>query len=229
MRTRIKVCCIASVDEATAAITAGADALGLVSAMPSGPRTIADALIADIAAAIPPPVSTFLLTSETTARAISAHARSTRPATVQIVAHIDPAESAELARLEPWTRRVQVIHVEGPDALGLISAYARYVHAFLLDSGRSNATRPELGGTGRVHDWDVSTAFVRASPRPVFLAGGLDAGNVGQAIRSVGPFGVDVCSGVRTDGHLDALKLAAFVAAVRAVDSIKSSSRQMND
>jgi phosphoribosylanthranilate isomerase len=228
MRTRIKVCCIASVQEATAAISAGADALGLVSAMPSGPGSIADALIADIAAAIPPPVSTFLLTSETTARAISLHVRATRPTTVQIVAHIDPAQSAELARREPWTRRVQVIHVEGPDALGLIPAYAPHVHAFLLDSGRPNARRPELGGTGRVHDWDVSAAFVRSSPRPVLLAGGLHAGNVGQAIRSVCPFGVDLCSGVRTDGRLDPAKLAAFVAAVRAADGPPGSSRRQD-
>ena len=117
------------------------------------------------------------------------------------------------------TRRVQVIHVEGPDALEMIPVYAPYVHAFLLDSGRPKAAVPELGGTGRAHDWDVSAAFVRASPRPVFLAGGLNADNVGKAIRAVRPFGVDLCSGVRTNGCLDAAKLAGFMAAVRAADN----------
>ncbi len=218
MRTRIKVCCMASVDEARIAIAAGADALGLVAAMPSGPGPIPDDLIADIIAAVPPPVSTFLLTSELTADAISAHVRATRPATVQIVSPIDPAESAVLARLEPTVRRVQVIHVEGPEAIGLIRVYAPHVHAFLLDSGRPGAVVPELGGTGRAHDWAVSAAFVAASPLPVFLAGGLHAGNVGQAVAQVRPFGVDLCSGVRSDGALDARKLAAFVAAVRDAD-----------
>jgi phosphoribosylanthranilate isomerase len=223
VRTRIKVCCIASIEEASVAIEAGADALGLVAAMPSGPGPIPDARIAEIAAVIPPPIATFLLTSETTAAGIAAHVQATRPTVVQIVSHIDPRESAELVRLTSFTRRVQVIHVEGPEALALIPVYAPYVHAFLLDSGRPNAATPELGGTGRTHDWAVSAAFVRASPRPVFLAGGLHAGNVADAIRAVRPFGLDLCSGARTDGRLDPAKLAAFVTAARAADAQPSS------
>jgi phosphoribosylanthranilate isomerase len=223
MRTRVKICCIASVEEAVAAIGAGADALGLVAAMPSGPGSIADEEIAAIAACVPPPIATFLLTAQTEAVAIAAHVRATRPTTVQIVAHIDPAQSAELARLAPSTRRVQVIHVAGDDALALIPVYAPHVHAFLLDSGRPNAPTPEFGGTGRTHDWEVSAAFVRTSPRPVFLAGGLNVDNVAQAVRSVRPFGLDLCTGVRTDGRLDAAKLAAFIASVRAADEAQTS------
>ncbi|MDN2703013.1 phosphoribosylanthranilate isomerase [Janthinobacterium sp. SUN100] len=219
MRTRIKICCIASIDEAQLAIAAGADALGLVAAMPSGPGPIPDARIAQIAAWTPPPVATFLLTSETTAPAIAEHVRATQPSTVQIVGHIDPDEVAELARLLPHVRRVQVIHVEGPEALALIPAYAPHVHAFLLDSGRPGAAVPELGGTGRTHDWSVSARFVRASPRPVFLAGGLDATNVADALRQVRPYGIDLCSRVRTDGKLDVMKLALLMAAVRDADA----------
>ncbi|MDQ4628317.1 phosphoribosylanthranilate isomerase [Janthinobacterium lividum] len=219
MRTRIKICCIASIDEAQLAIAAGADALGLVAAMPSGPGPIPDARIAQIAAWTPPPVATFLLTSETTAQAIAEHVRATQPSTVQIVSHIDPGEVAQLARLLPHVRRVQVIHVEGPQALALIPAYAPHVHAFLLDSGRPGAAVPELGGTGRTHDWSVSARFVRASPRPVFLAGGLDDTNVADALRQVRPYGIDLCSRVRTDGKLDVLKLALLMAAVRDVDA----------
>jgi len=198
------------------AVAAGADALGLVAAMPSGPGPISDALIAEIAAIVPPPVATFLLTSETSAAAISAHVRAMRPTVVQVVRHIDSAESARLAVLEPQVRRVQVIHVEGIDALELIPVYAPHVHAFLLDSGRPSASVPELGGTGRIHDWSISAAFVAASPRPVFLAGGLNAENVREAISRVRPFGVDLCSGVRTNGRLDAEKLKAFMEAVRS-------------
>lgn len=216
MRTRVKVCCISSVAEARLAVSLGADALGLVGAMPSGPGPIDDDLIAEIGANVPPPVATFLLTSEITAEAIAAHVRKVGASTVQIVSHIDIDEAAKLPALLPNIRRVQVIHVEGWNALDCIGVYAPFNHAFLLDSGRPGAAVPEFGGTGRVHDWDVSRAFVDASPLPVFLAGGLNPGNVADAIRHVRPYGVDLCSGVRNPVDLDARKLAAFMAAVAA-------------
>jgi len=195
------------------AIDAGADALGLVAAMPSGPGPIGDQEIADIAAAVPPPISTFMLTARNTAEAISEHIEATQPTAVQIVSHIDETEAAKLALLQPSVRRVQVIHVEDHNALDLIPIYAPYVHAFLLDSGRPSAQTPEFGGTGRQHDWSISHAFVNASPLPVFLAGGLTPQNVQQAIRTVRPFGVDLCSGVRTNDRLDRDKLNAFMTA----------------
>lgn len=216
--TRIKTCCMASVAEMQQAVAAGADAVGLVARMPSGPGPIADDLIAEIAAAVPPPVAAFLLTSETRAEAVADHVRRTGAPVVQIVSHIDPVESALLALLLPHTRRVRVIHVEGPGALDMIDRYAPHVHAFLLDSGRPGAAIPTLGGTGDVHDWGISAAFVARSPHPVFLAGGLTPANVGAAIAQVRPFGVDLCSGIRTAGRLDAARLAAFIAAVRAAD-----------
>ena len=218
VRTRIKVCCIASLEEARLAIQAGADALGFVGVTPPSPRTIPDARIAEITAEAPPPVATFLLTSEQTAGAICAQVRRTHPTTVQILSPIDPAESARLADLEPHVRRVQVIHVEGPAALDLIAVYAPHVHAFLLDSGRPNAPAPEFGGTGRQHDWTVSAEFVRSSRLPVFLAGGLSAANAADAIRQVRPFGLDLCSGVRTGGSLDLGKLTDFMFAVGRAD-----------
>jgi phosphoribosylanthranilate isomerase len=213
MRTRIKICCIMTAKEAQMAVAAGADALGLVAEMPSGPGPIADDLIAEIAATVPPPVATFLLTSRLTAKEIAAHVGAVGTSTVQVVSHIDPAEHELLAALRPATRRVQVIHVENEDALSLIPEYAPRVHAFLLDSGRPAAA--ELGGTGRVHDWTVSAEFVRRSPVPVFLAGGLNPENAARAVAEVRPFGLDLCSGVRTAGRLDEVKLHAFFAAVR--------------
>ena len=225
MRTRVKICCIASPKEAIAAIAAGADALGLVSVMPSGGNDIPDAMIAEIAALAPPPVATVLLTAETNAEAISAHIRATNPTAVQIVAHIEPTESARLARLEPHVRRIQAIHVTGQDALDFIDVYSPHVHAFLLDSGRPGEKIPVLGGTGRTHNWAVSSRFVQESTRPVFLAGGLTAENVGDAIRQVQPFGLDLCSGVRTNGQLDAAKLATFMMAVRRAEWAQASLR----
>lgn len=219
MRTRVKICCIRSVEEAQLASRCGADAIGLVGAMPSGPGTIDGRTIAEIAAAVPPPIATFLLTSERTADRIANHAQKTGPTVVQIVCHIEPTEAEKLTVLLPTTRRVQVIHVEDEGALDLIPEYAPYTHAFLLDSGRPNLAVPEYGGTGRLHDWKVGAEFVRRSPLPVFLAGGLSPLNVAEAIRTVRPYGVDLCSGVRTDGRLDRAKLVAFMEAVRQVDA----------
>ncbi len=224
MRTRVKICCITSVEEAELAIEHGADALGLVGAMPSGPGVIDDATIAAIAAVVPPPVATFLLTSEHTADAIAAHVARTGVSTVQIVSPISAEESARLAVVLPVIRRTQVIHIEGMGALDLIAVYASHVHALLLDSGRPRAAVPILGGTGQTHDWQVSAAFVAASPHPIFLAGGLTPGNVAEAIATVRPYGVDVCTGVRTDdGRLDSAKLRAFIKAVAAADAALAS------
>ena len=214
-RTRLKVCCIASLEEAELAIALGADALGLVGEMPSGPGVIDDDTAREIAARVPATVDTFLLTSRVTGDAIADHVEYCNTTAVQIVDHIDPSEYARLMRRLPTIRRVQVVHVEDETALDMIDAYEPWVHAFLLDSGRPNAQVAELGGTGRAHDWQVSAEFVRQASRPVFLAGGLNPQNVAQAIATVSPFGVDLCSGVRSGGRLDADLLGEFAAAVR--------------
>ncbi|MEM6567954.1 MAG: phosphoribosylanthranilate isomerase [Planctomycetota bacterium] len=216
-RTRIKICCIGSTEEAALAVGAGADAIGLVASMPSGPGAIADDAIARIAARTPPPVARFLLTSRTDAAGITEHVAGAGVDTLQAVHHLDPDVWRELASVLPGhVRRVQVIHVEDEGALALADRYRPFVDAFLLDSGRPSLDVPELGGTGRVHDWGVSARFVATAGRPTFLAGGLHAENVAEAIRTVRPFGVDICSGVRVDGRLDPDRLDAFVRAVRA-------------
>jgi phosphoribosylanthranilate isomerase len=212
---------MASLEETQLAIAAGADAVGFVAARPASPRTIDDRAIAAIAALVPAPIATFLLTSESTAAGIARHVSATGASTVQILAPLRSSEAEQLPKLLPTTRCVQVIHVENESALDLIDHYAAHVHAFLLDSGRPNLPIPEYGGTGRTHDWSVSAAFVRQSPHPVFLAGGLSAANVGEALRTVRPFGVDLCSGVRTEGRLDRDKLAAFIDAVRSSDATR--------
>ena len=214
MRTRLKVCCIASRTEAALAVAAGADALGLVGAMPSGPGPIPDALAAEIVRTVPPAVDAWLLTSEADGDAIAAHAGAVGVSTVQIVRHLEPAEHARARRRTPWLKLVQVVHVEDETAVALARRYAETADALLLDSGRPGAG--ELGGTGRAHDWATSRRVVEAVDRPVFLAGGLTGANVGEAVRRVRPFGVDLCSGVRTDGALDGGKLAVFAAALSA-------------
>jgi phosphoribosylanthranilate isomerase len=214
----LKICCIASVDEAELALAHGADALGLVSAMPSGPGPIPDADIAFIARAMLGRARRFLLTSRTDPHDVAAHVREVRTDTVQLVdTPTLPMLRALRAQL-PEVAIVPVIHVRGPAALDEAWALAPFASALLLDSGNPGAAVPELGGTGRTHDWDLSAALVTAvAPCPVFLAGGLRPENVVHAVHTVRPAGVDVCSGVRTGGRLDPVKLEAFAAALRSM------------
>ncbi len=212
---RVKICCIMDHDEAALAIAAGADALGLVSAMPSGPGPIADELIAAIARRVPPPVATFVLTSRQSVRGIVEQWQTVRTSTIQLVDTLTEGTYEELRAQLPGVKLVQVIHVTGPDSVGEAVRVAPHVDAVLLDSGRPLAAVKELGGTGRQHDWSVSRTIRERVLVPVFLAGGLHAGNVREAISQVGPFGVDICSGVRSGGKLDGTKLAAFMEEVQ--------------
>ncbi len=213
---RIKVCCIASIDEARMAIQQGASAVGLVSAMPSGPGPIPEDLIAEIAASIPPGVSSFLLTCRQEVDAIVDQQRRLRVNTIQICDRLPPRSYERLREALPGVSLVQVVHVTGPESVEEAIAIAPEVDAVLLDSGNQSLPIKELGGTGRTHDWSLSRAIREAIEVPLFLAGGLKPENVAAAIREVQPFGIDVCSGLRTEGKLDPQKLAAFFEAVNA-------------
>jgi len=217
MRTRVKICCISSMDEARLAIRHGADALGLVGPMPSGPGVIDLADVARIARAVPPPVATFLLSSETGAAGLIGHARTCRPTALQIVDAVEDVSVYPAVRDAcPGLKLVQVIHVTGPQSVDEARNVAAHVDALLLDSGNPNLAVKELGGTGRLHDWATSAAIVRAVGIPVFLAGGLKPDNAARAIGEVAPYGLDLCTGVRRDGVLDEDRLGAFMRAVRA-------------
>jgi phosphoribosylanthranilate isomerase len=214
MRLKIKVCCISSIDEANLAISAGADALGLVGNMPSGPGPISDELIYAIAQSVAPPVSTFMLTSETSAEQIVEHYKRTFTNTIQMVDTLTTGSYQDIRKVLPHVKIVQVIHMIDEQSIDQALCIADFVDALLLDSGNPNAAFKELGGTGRIHNWQLSKKIVEQSPVPVFLAGGLHAGNVREAIEQVNPYGVDLCSGVRTNGKLDSIKLREFVNAV---------------
>lgn len=215
-RTRVKICCMGSTDEAEMAVAAGADAIGLVSAMPSGPGPIEESLIAEIAAYVPRSIGTFLLTCLTSAEGIIAQHGRCLTTAIQLVDVIEGGAHEELRVALPGVRLVQVIHVVGRESIDEALAVEPLVDAILLDSGNPKLAIKVLGGTGRTHDWSVSADLVSAVHVPVFLAGGLRADNVAAAIQQVRPYGVDVCSGVRTNGRLDSRKLENFMAAVRA-------------
>ena len=214
MFPKVKICCISSLAEAHLAVQFGASALGLVAKMPSGPGPISDELIREIAVAVPPPIASFLLTSRTDVAGIAEHQRAVATNTVQIVDALSAGTYAQLRLALPGISIVQVIHVIDEKSVDEALEIAPQVDALLLDSGNPNLAVKELGGTGRVHNWTLSRQIVAQSSKPVFLAGGLKAENVKAAMDAVQPWGLDLCSGVRTNGHLDPLKLEAFFKAV---------------
>jgi phosphoribosylanthranilate isomerase len=215
MRTRIKICCISSITEAKMAIAHGADALGMVGKMPSGPGPIPDWLIAEITKTIHPPVASFLLTSEQSSEEIIHHVRRVDTNTVQIVDELTSGTYRDIKVSLPYLKIVQVIHVNGEESIEQAMRIPSEVDALLLDSGNPKGVIKTLGGTGNIHNWEISREIVQNVKVPVFLAGGLNALNVRRALEIVNPFGVDVCSGVRTNGRLDVEKLVAFIRIVQ--------------
>jgi phosphoribosylanthranilate isomerase len=215
-RPRVKICCISNVAEAKLAIRCGADALGLVARMPSGPGVISESTIAEIAAIIPPSIGSFLLTSELNVFNIVTQQQHCRVNTLQIVDRLEQGRFEDLRAALPGVSLVQVIHVTGEESIDEACHIAEQgVDALLLDSGDQRLPVKVLGGTGRTHDWTVSRRIREAIPVPLFLAGGLRAENVAIAIEEVQPFGVDVCSSLRTNSVLDEAKLSVFMKEVR--------------
>lgn len=215
-RPRVKICCINSVEEAHLAIQYGASALGLVSEMPSDPGVISEGMIAQVASIMPPAVSSFLLTSKLDTLGIIAQQRRLGVNAVQICDRLIFGTYDDLRQALPGIAILQVIHITGSESIEDAVSVAPHVHGLLLNSGHQSVAIKELGGTGRIHNWEISRRIRELVDVPVFLAGGLTPDNVAEAIRQVEPFGIDVCSGVRTDGKLDEVKLAQFFSQVSA-------------
>ena len=210
IKPRVKICCINSIEEAKLAIEFGASALGLVSEMPSGPGVISDEVIFEIAKAVPPHIATFLLTSKTDSKKIIEQHKRLRTNTIQIVDELKTGTHKEIKEALPGINIVQVIHVQDEQSIDEAVKVSENVDAILLDSGNPNLEIKELGGTGRKHNWELSRKIRESIIVPVFLAGGLNYTNVKEAVETVSPFALDVCSGVRTNGNLDAGKLKMF-------------------
>jgi phosphoribosylanthranilate isomerase len=215
---RIKICCISSREEARLAIDYGASAVGLVSAMPSGPGIIPEEQILDIVASVPPPIATFLLTSKQDAESIIAQQRRCCTNTIQLVDRF-LGSYEKLRGVLPGISIVQVVHVTGEQSVEEAIAVAAHVDALLLDSGNPMLATKELGGTGRRHNWALSRRIREQINIPVFLAGGLKPENVHEAVREVAPFGLDICTGVRSEGKLDEQKLRALFASLNVTQT----------
>ena len=195
------------------AVDCGAAVIGLVGPMPSGPGVIDSHLARQIAQTVPTPIDTYLLTSSTSAADIVAHYREVKTTAIQIVDEMQEDVYPLLREKLPLVKLVQVIHVRGNDSIEKAVAISPHVDAILLDSGNPSLPTKELGGTGRIHNWAISSKIREQVQKPVWLAGGLTVDNVQEAIAMVQPYGVDVCSGVRTQGRLDGQKLKDFIAA----------------
>jgi phosphoribosylanthranilate isomerase len=207
-----------SADEVFLAVQQGASAIGFTSEMPSGFGPVSESLIVELSACVPPGVASFLLTSLTNARAIIEQHKRCGTNVLQIVDDLVSGTLSEIAAALPSIQIVQVVHIVGPESIEEAQTASQFAHALLLDSGNPHLQTKELGGTGRVHDWAISREIREKVDVPVYLAGGLTPENVEEAVEAVRPFGVDVCTGVRTDGVLDKDKLAKFFQAVSNVD-----------
>ncbi len=214
---KVKICCISSISEAALAVSYGADALGFVSNMPSGPGVISDEMILEIIKTVPPSIEKFLLTCETESEKIIQQQKKFRPDTIQLVDEVSLEVYNDLKKELPSVRIVQVVHVRDENSVKYAERISEFVDAILLDSGNPDLSVKELGGTGKVHNWNISRKICETVNIPVYLAGGLNAGNVEEAIKTVSPYAVDLCSGVRTDGNLDETKLKNFFKAVRDI------------
>ena len=212
---KVKICCISSVEEAQLALTCGASALGFVSAMPNAPGLMDEDLIAETIGTVSPPIATFFLTSQQNADAIIDQQQRCRPNTMQLVDAVAEMELIRLRRALPGIALLQVIRVTGLESIDVVCSVAPHVDAILVDSGDQKIDVKQLGGTGRAHDWRISRMIRERCGKPVFLAGGLKADNVCEAIDQVQPFGLDLTSGVRTGGALDESKLRQFFAVQR--------------
>ena len=211
---KVKICCISSIEEAKLAIGYGAAAIGLVGRMPSGPGIITDELIHAIAKTVPPPIQTFLLTSETTTDNIIEHHRKVNTTTIQIVDALSGREYHKIREAIPNVQLVQVIHVLDEGSIKEAIEISEFVDAILLDSGNPNLPTKVLGGTGKTHNWDLSKKIREKISLPIFLAGGINKDNIKKAIEHVQPYGIDLCSSVRTNGQLDESKLEELFKAI---------------
>lgn len=214
-RTRIKLCGLSRPEDVEHAAALGADAIGLVF-YPKSPRAVTVAQAAELARAVPPFVSVVGLFVNATAEEIEAVVREVPLTLLQFHGDETPAQCEALGRAArlPWLRAVRV----GPStqSADLVESALQYSKArgLLFDT-----LVPDYGGSGKVFDWSLIPAELA---RRAVLSGGLNAQNVGDAIRQLRPFAVDVSSGIEVPGAKgvkDHARMAAFVHAVRAADA----------
>lgn len=221
-QTMIKICCIMNKKELYMALELGVNHVGFVSSMPNGPGIIREEKIRKLAAYAPKDVNTFLLTSHKDTAKIAEQWKYCGTRTIQLCRPMETKGILHLRSLVPMARIVTVIHVQDRTALNRALRVSSVSHAILLDTGDLESPIQKLGGTGRTHDWNISRLIKQRTPTTAWLAGGLNLHNIKHALKAVYPDGIDVCSGVRTNGKLDQKKLSGFIEEVVSWDSSRA-------
>ena len=203
--TRVKICGITCREDLRVAVDAGADAVGLLVDVPvETPREISARRAADLAAEVPPFVSTVLVTMPETPNRAAELARAVEPDAVQVHGDLGAGDLAYLTA----SVEASVVKTVSATELDRARRYDDIADALLVDSVDEDGA----GGTGRTHDWERTRALTDDLDSPVVLAGGLVPENVAEAVEAVDPFAVDVASGVEsTGGRKDADAVATFV------------------
>jgi len=214
--TRVQIAGVSSLEEALAAEAAGADALGFTVRLPTGVHDgLTEAKARGIIAALPPFIASVAITYVDSARDAVDLCRYLGASALQLHGPFPTAELPLIRAALPHLKLIRAVHVTGPEALAHARALERHADALILDS--YDPTTGRSGATGTTHDWSISRQIVAQIRTPVILAGGLTPDNVGDAIRTVQPWGVDVHTGVEdAEGSRDLAKMRLFVERVRA-------------
>jgi len=207
--TRAKICGIRDPGARDAAVASGADAVGFVVEIPRSRRSIGRKEAKSLIRGLPPFVSSVVVVEPKSAAEAASIALDTGADVLQVNGTLVVEDLSTLR--EMVAARLVATVPAVPGALEEARRIAGVADALLVDSQEGG----KLGGTGAVHDWNLSADLVEAVGAPVILAGGLSPENVAEAIRAVGPYAVDVSTGVETEGRKDPAKIAAFLREVR--------------
>ena len=211
---KVKICGLTNIDDALSAASCGADAIGIVN-VPESKRYVKLHDAREIFKAMPPFVARVVVASPARISEIKEIERS---GAEYIQLHgIEDVMFVKEVRESTRLKLIKQIYVTGPETIEQAEVYSDLVDAILLDT----KTKDGMGGTGQVHDWSISREITQRVKKPVILAGGLDPGNVLDAIEKVGPYAVDVASGVETaPGIKDQNKIKQFLLNVKKYDNI---------
>ena len=215
--TKVKICGITNLEDARAAISFGADAVGfLVGKLhPSTSSFLSPEQVSEIVAHLPPFCSTVLVTHLSRPEELIPLLKITNVTTLQLHGETTPQEAIQLKKQIPFLKTYKAVHVFDDSSIQEASRYVGSVDGIVLDTA-IKATG-QVGGTGKTHDWSISKKIVLSTPLPVILAGGLNPENVADAIRLVRPYAVDVNSGVSNpDGTKNHNKLSVFISRAKA-------------
>ncbi len=203
---KVKICGVRTPEEARKCVEAGADAVGMLLAR--SPRRITAGQARAIVEALPPTVKPVIVMMPSTLEEAVEAARIIKPAAIQLQGEEPPELVAEIKKALPGTYAIKAVHVGEGRELEKALEYEKVADAILLDT-----MSPNRGGSGTTHDWAISRKIVASVRKPVILAGGLNPDNVAAAVREVGPYAVDVASGVEGEGRAKDSKLVkAFIA-----------------